>query len=330
MTDNRRRHVKALFVLVGLGVGGLPGRTLAQAWLPSRGEGMVTITYQGTSARGELDRYGEPYWVEGTTRAHTFTPEIEWGLSERVAMNVTLPFIVARYRGNHAHDFDHHGEPSSLDDGAYHGGTQDFRFGVRYGLKRGALAIAPFAEGVVPSRHYEYIGHSAIGDALWLFRAGLNVGGFLDRVTPGLYFHSQLSYTLAEELVGIRPNRSRLESEVGYFVTPRLAVRFLETLVSTHNGLLFPESRFAIPAFLFNHDPIKRRNFLNVGGGVSVAVSDSLGAFAAVVGTVWGENVHPVRGVTTGITWHFRANSSGVAPSRNSRRSLEALAQELK
>jgi hypothetical protein len=147
-----RSSPAAALALVVLGVGALPDRSLAQAWLPPAGDGTLTITYQDTTARGELDREGEPYWVEGKTRTHTFAPEIEWGLSERVALNVTLPFIAARYRGDHAHGFDHHGAPSSLEDGTYHGGTQDFRLGVRYGLKRGTLAVAPFAEGVVPSR----------------------------------------------------------------------------------------------------------------------------------------------------------------------------------
>jgi hypothetical protein len=72
----------ATLALVALGIGALPGRTLAQAWLPPRGEGTVTITYQDTLARGELDRNGQPYWEEGTTRAHGLISEVEWGLTE--------------------------------------------------------------------------------------------------------------------------------------------------------------------------------------------------------------------------------------------------------
>src|SRR5687768_10097594 len=86
-----------------------PAPARAQAWLPSAGDAVLTITYQSTSARGELDRHGEPYWEEGVTRAQIFSPEIDWGINNRLAVNVTLPLIAARYRGDHGHDFGHHG-----------------------------------------------------------------------------------------------------------------------------------------------------------------------------------------------------------------------------
>ena len=315
-----RSSPAAALALVALGVGALPGRALAQAWLPARGDGTVTITYQDTLARGELDRDGQPYWDEGTTRAHTLISEVEWGLTNRVALNLTLPFITARYRGDHAHPVNIRGEPKPIDDGSYHGSVQDFRFGLRYGLKTGALAIAPFAEGIIPSHHYESLGHAAIGTDLRVFRMGVNVGGFLDPVASGLYFHTQVSYAVLQEVAGIRPNRSSLDSEVGYFVTPRLAVRFLEGLLITHDGLQFPEPRFRIPVFFLNHDRLKRRNILNLGGGVGFAFTDSLEGFAAVVGTVWGENSHPVRGITVGMNWHFRPAGGQVAPSLSNTR----------
>ena len=315
----RSQAVKNALPAVVVGLLATPAAAVAQAWLPSAGDASLTITYQSTSARGELDRNGEPYWEEGVTRAQIFTPEIDWGISDRIALSLTFPLIAGRYRGEHAHDFGHHGPGSSIDDGNYHGGTQDVRIAVRYALTRGPVAVAPFAEGVVPSRHYEYTGHAAVGDGLRLFRAGANVGGFLDRVTPGLYFHTQLSFTLAEKLVGIRTNRSRLESEVGYFVTPRFSVRFVQTLVITHDGLNFPEARFLIPEFVFNHDPLKKRKFLSLGGGVSFTINETVGVFAAAMATPWGHNVHPVRGISTGLTYQIR--TGGVAPvaSRHAR-----------
>ena len=324
-----RSSAAATLTLVALGVGVLPGRALAQAWVPPRGDGVVTITYQDTLARGHL--FDDGRLVPGEqdlVHAHAFTSEIEWGLTDKIALNVALPFVAAKYRGNDPHPVNSRGEPKPIDDGLYHGGAQDFRFGLRYGLKAGALAVAPFAEGIIPSHHYEGLGHAAIGKDLRAFLMGVSVGGFLDSVAPGLYFQTRLSYGVAQEVAGIRPNRSSLDSEVGYFVTPRLAVRFLESLQITHDGLRIlreaPPPDFADPQvviLVLNHDRLLQNTFLNLGGGVGFALTDSLDMFAAVVGTVWGRNVHPHRGVTVGLNRHFRAGGGAVAPNRNSGRS---------
>ena len=93
-----RSSPAATLALVVLAIGALPNSALAQAWLPPRGEGTLTISYQDTLARGELDRNGQPFWEEGTTRAHGLISEVEWGLTDRVALNFTVPFITASYR----------------------------------------------------------------------------------------------------------------------------------------------------------------------------------------------------------------------------------------
>ncbi|MBI3261814.1 MAG: hypothetical protein HYZ58_01520, partial [Acidobacteria bacterium] len=187
----------ATLALVALGVGALPDRTLAQAWLPSRGDGTVTITYQSTLARGELTTDGQLLGDHDTVRAHGLISEVEWGLTDRIALSLALPFVTARYRGDHPHPVNIRGERKPIDDGTYHGGAQDFRFGLRYGLKTGPLAIAPFAEGIIPSHQYEALGHSVIGKDLRGFRTGVNVGGFLDAVAPGHTHAAQAPRTSA-------------------------------------------------------------------------------------------------------------------------------------
>ena len=307
----------ATFVLVALGIGALPGRALAQAWLPARGDGTLTVAFQESLARGELTTDGRLIAAQDTVLAHGLTSEVEWGLTDRIAMSLTLPVVTAKYTGDDPHPVDIHGEPSGIDDGTYHGGAQDLRFGIRYGLKTGALAIAPLAEATIPSRHYESLGHSVIGKDLRAFRMGVNVGGFLDAVASGLYVQSQLSYTVAQQIAGIRPNRSGLDSEVGYFVTPRLALRFVESLLIVHNGTDFPDPKLRIPVFLLNHDRLQKNKILNLGGGVAFAFTDSLSRFAAFAGMVWGRNVHPHKGINGGLTWHFRTGRGAVAPSTN-------------
>src|SRR5262249_359018 len=134
-----------------------------------------------------------------------------------------------------------------------------------------------------------------------------------------------------EEILNIRPNRSRVDAEVGYFVTPRLAVRFLESYQVTHRGLDLIAFRGAGASmtevsvhghpeiqitgdYRRNHDRLQRSNFLNLGGGIGVGINESLEIFAAAARTVWGESIHPLFGVSVGVNWHVRTRSRS-APS---------------
>jgi hypothetical protein len=103
-------------------------------------------------------------------------------------------------------------------------------------------------------------------------------------------------------------------------------VRCVGSRLITHDDLQFPEPRFNIPTFFLNHDRLKRRNFWNLDGGVGFAITDSLDGFAAVVGTLRGENVHPIRGITGGVSWHVRASGDGVVASSSPSRNVRAVA----
>lgn len=196
-------------------VAALPGPALAQAWLPSRGDVTVTIGYQRTFSEGELTTDGRLLFLEETVRAHGLIPEVEWGVTDRVALKLTLPFVAAKHTGPGPHPVNIQDEPSPIDDGTYHGGAQDFRLEIRYGLRAGALAVAPLVEAILPSHHYESLGHSVIGKDLRGVRMGVNVGTFLDSLVAGLYAHSQVSHTVVQQVLGIRANRTGLESEIG-------------------------------------------------------------------------------------------------------------------
>ncbi len=123
------------------------------------------------------------------------------------------------------------------DDGAYHGTFQDFRIGVRYNVVRRPVAVTPFFEVILPSHHYPSNAHAAVGKDLRAYIVGGAVGGFLDAWLPRMYFHTVVSHAWVQEAVGIRPNRSRVEGELGYFITPRLSVKFLESYQFTHDGI---------------------------------------------------------------------------------------------
>src|SRR5262249_17439921 len=161
------------------------------------------------------------------------------------------------------------------------------------------------------------LAHAAVGKDLRAYVVGGAGGGFLDAFLPRLYFHTEVSYAFVQGVVGIHPNRSRVEGELGYFITPRLAVRFLESYLVTHHGFdlssFTPMTTGVIhgteteipPEYRRYHDQLQRSNYLNLGGGVSFALNNSMEVFANAATMVWGENVHPLRGVTAGVNTHF-------------------------
>ena len=297
-----------------------PPAASAQAFLPPAGEGNLTISYQNLFARGHWDLNGDRMTGDSgydPTQGHAIVMEAEFGLSNRVALNASLPYIRSRYEGTHPHLVGGTGPVQEWDNGDYHGTFQDFRIGVRYNLTRRPFAITPSFDTIIPSHHYPNLAHAAVGKDLRAYIVGGAVGGFLDALLPRMFFQTTVSYAWVQEVVGIRPNRSRVEGELGYFITPRLAVRFLESYQVTHDGfdlLSFTPMTDALihgtdihipPEYRRYHDRLQRSNYLSLGGGVGFALNDSLEVFFDAAQMVWGESVHPLRGITVGVNTHF-------------------------
>ena len=303
----------------------------AQAFVPAAGEGNVTIAYQNLFARGHLDLNGDRMTGPSGTdpvQGHAMTVEAEFGLTNRLAVNASIPYIRSKYGGSMPHLVGGVGPVQEWDDGTYHGTWQDFHLGLRFNIVARPLAVTAFAGGIIPSHDYPSLAHAAVGKDLHALVVGAAAGGFLDRLAPGLFFTTQYSYTRTEAIVGIRPNRSRVDAEVGYFVTPRLAVRFLESYQVTHDGFdlisfkpmtnaLFHSDGTEIPReYRRYHDQLQRANFLNLGGGVGFALNDSVEIFAAAAKTIWGESIHPLRGVSVGANVHFRTRRGAPQADR--------------
>src|SRR5207237_3374470 len=110
----------------------------AQAFLPPAGEGDVTVTYQDTLSHGHLDLNGNP--MPGPSccdpvRTHAITWEVEFGVHDRLAFDVSLPYISSRYGGPYPHPLDLEGHPSDLDNGSYHSTFQDFHVGMSFNVR---------------------------------------------------------------------------------------------------------------------------------------------------------------------------------------------------
>jgi hypothetical protein len=155
-----------------------------------------------------------------------------------------------------------------------------------------------------------------VGRDLRALVVGAAVGGFAEGLLPGLYFQTRVSQAFLQQAVDIRPNRTGIDSAVGYFVTPRLALQFVHTfqyvydgmdwsiktpyIIGPHDGSDVTEAQF------LNHDRLARSNFLNFGGGVTFAITESVGVFATTGSMAWGQNLIRPTSLTVGATWGFQ------------------------
>jgi hypothetical protein len=299
-----------------------PREASAQAFVPAAGEGTVSMSYQFVSSNGQLGIDFSPEPPLDKTRTHAFIWHVEYGLSDRIAVHASLPSMMVRYEGPLAHTMGIDGQPSDLDDGTYHGAIQDFYFGTRFKLLQSPrFALTPFVEVIVPSHHYESLAQAAVGRDLRALVVGAAAGGFAEDLLPGLYFQTRLSYAYVQEAVDIRPNRTGLDSAVGYFVTPRLAIQFVETFQYVHDGIDWTITSPYIIAVHdgspltfehgYNHDRLARSNFLNFGAGVTFAFTESVGVFATTASLAWGQNLLSPRSLTVGATWGFQTGRAG-------------------
>ena len=331
-----RRIAASRLIVFGAFLLGFGAHASAQAFIPAPGDGTVSLSYQSIFTRGQHGASGE--WFpnalqlhqlpEESTNTHALIWYLEYGLTERLAVHASLPYMQVRYKGPIPHTTGFDGQPSDLDDGSYHGTFQDFYFGTRFkAVESPRFALTPFVEVIIPSHGYESLAQTAVGRDLRALVVGAAVGGFADYLLPGLYFQTRISHAFVQKAVDVRPNRTGIDSSVGYFVTPRLAIQFIQTFQLTHDGIDFvgPPRFLAVhngtpmtAEYERNHDRLVRANSLNFGGGVAFQLTEKAGVFATYGKLAWGQNLPAPRSITVGMNWGFttgrsssRANPSG-------------------
>lgn len=307
---SRRQFVSSVVGGLVLGICLLPRSVHAQAWGPAEGEGVVSLLY-GNSVS---DRHYLPTvrYDIGRIDGHSVLLDLTYGVSDRTAVSIALPLVTARYRG----DFPHDGTKAELtDDGRWHSDWQDVRFGIRHNLVRGPVVVTPFIGGLVPSHDYEFFAHAAVGRRIWGVQAGVAAATLLDAMTSGLFVQGRYSYSFVQRTVGVRPNHSNADLELGYFITPSLRVIVLGNAQVSHGGIdLLPREQAVLvltPEQRRHHDQIDRVNYLKVGIGASVDLTDQLGIFASYGRQVAGRNGHEMkRAVSVGMSWSFGSSIS--------------------
>jgi len=287
----------------------LPVSAAAQAWVPKRGEGELSVVYENLYTRDHLDKDGNPFDV-GSVRVQALVHSLDIGLTDKLALTATMPLVTGKYDGSFPHQL-------PIDDGRYHGGVGDFRLAARYQIREKPLTITPFIGVSFPTVPYQHFAHSAIGADMWEVALGVNAGRRLNPWLRDAYVQARYAYIVTQNVsvpsfhYSVRPNRSRADAEIGYFLTRRLTVRALANSQLTHDGLdtdAFPPPTQTLTNDLWrHHDQISAISYLNAGAGASFAISDALETFVAYEKTAWGENGHALNGgLAVGVSWSFQ------------------------
>jgi hypothetical protein len=282
----------------------------AQAWLPPKGEASLSLGYGNLwhtkHYLGLPDPDGTTTIDVGHTRVQSVGLQLGYGITDRLAVSVGLPFVFGKYEGAFPHRTN--GVIVQDDDGRYHGTFQDYRIDLAYQLFNGPIAVSPFFTAVIPSHSYPFYSHAAPGRDLYEYHLGFSAGGRLDRILTGTYAEITYSYAFVEEskVIDLNLDRSNLGLVVGYFVTPSLAVRFLGSGYYTHGGLVFRTPANLPPELVPYHDQIAKTSAVILGGGVSYVLTGSTEISASYVRSVYGRGGHKIDdGLSLGVTWSF-------------------------
>ena len=315
------RRIPVLVAVVALTT--IAARTAAaQAWVPEKGEGSVSVLYQDLFVRNHLTAAGV-FQDNGHISSNNLMADVSYGVTDRLAVTLAAPFIRTRYTGARPH-------PTQQDDGTVHSGFQDIRFGARYNVVDGPVTITPFIGTSVPSHSYEYFAHAAYGTRVRDLEVGTYVAHALTAGLPHAFVQARYAYGFPQKIAGVSRNRSSLDLEVGYFITPSLRVFTMGAGQKTHGGVDLPAAGWAAlpPDLREHHDRVARVDILDVGGGAQYSLTKSVDVFGSFMRTIAGRNGHALaRGLTVGASWSFgkAGMSSLVADARSATSAKQSL-----
>jgi hypothetical protein len=304
-------------VLAGVLAGALTASpALAQAWVPSAGQGSVTIAFQTIENTGHVLTDGSTI-PQGKSRDASIYLEVDYAVTDRLSMTAGVPFVFAKYLGPPPPAGVP--EPPMVQpvDNCYcwQQGLQDFAFTARYGLFNGPAALTPSVSYGLPSHDYAYAGEAVVGRHLHELRAAVDAGLRLDAISPRLAVQGRYSYAWVERVLDVPNNRSNITAEALFEVTGRLQVRGGVYRQVTHGGLRagvgpptlpdgYPWGEITTAELFHEHDRLLRDNYWHVGAGLSYGFS-RMDVFASYVEFVGGTDTHAGRAFTAGLSLPF-------------------------
>lgn len=288
--------------VIGIAVIAVASPCFAQSWSwgPGKGEAAYGTSYQAHFINKHFLDTRE--FDVGHIRTHALRMDVEYGVTDRLAVGLSIPYIVSRYKGPDPHQF-------PIDNGNFHGTFQDYRIDVSYQVVKSPLAVTPFASIAIPSHDYTYFAHSAAGRSLREVLVGVAGGYSLERALPNAFIQSRSYYTFSPRVLDFPHDRINVDTRVGYFLRPKIALYTLTLYQHTYDGLSNDQIDAAEKndrELFSHHDQLSADDYLNFGGGGSLSVSGSTDISLAYLRTLWGRNGHKLdHSISAGISWSF-------------------------
>jgi hypothetical protein len=309
MDDNPRIRRGLFAFLSGVFAAFSAAPTRAQAWLPPKGEASFSMGYGDVFVNkhylGTADNASDGAETDyGHIRSQSFGFGLTYGVTDRFAVSLGIPYLVTKYYGTPGQNFFPHTIP--IDDGHYHGTFQDYRIDLSYQAFNGPVAVAPFVSAIIPSHAYTSFAHAAPGRDLHEYLLGFSLGGRLDRLLPGSYVEITYSYAFVERLMNIHHDRSNVFLELGYFLTPSLSLRGIGTGIYTHGGIAFESPQTTPPELFPIHDRIGHDSGIDLGGGLSYTLTGATTLNVSYLTQVQGRGGHKIKdALSFGVSYSF-------------------------
>lgn len=279
----------------------------AQAWVGYKGSLDLDFDYNlGISSK--IANSGDaPDFPQAGSQSHQLSLGAEYVPIEKLAVNVSLPFVMLKYTGNKT-AYPHPGG-GDYDDGDFHMTLTDLRAAARYQVTDGVVALAPHLGVTIPVADYETVGNTVAGRHLKALHLGLSVGRVISEETP-LYLMLRYEFSLVEKYdrnaatEAYSQNRSDLNFIAGYkLLEGKLDVNLSVNFRQHHGGLDFEDiTRWSADENMF-HDAILKEQMLLIGGGVGYQLTESLSASASAGFFVKGENTQIANVFALGLSW---------------------------
>lgn len=284
-------------------------RADAQAWVPPKGAGAVTVSTQVIDNTGHIFTDGFRS-AEGQSTDAAIYIEGEYAVTDRLSFVVGLPYVFAKYIATHP-------APVYPVDQCrcWNGGWQDFGGTARFNVvNRSAVAITPSVAYGVPSHNYQYQGEAVVGAGLQEIRLAVDGGVRLDPISPKLSMQARYAYGFVEKVLAISHDRSNIGLVSAYQATRRLSARGEVSWQRTHGGLRAGSSTghpFPLPGEigldperLGQHDRLLRDNNWRLGGSGAYSLN-KLDVFASYLHYMGGSDTHAGHALTIGVSWPF-------------------------
>ena len=286
-----------------------PATGWTQAFTPPQGVGSVTFSWQFVDNTGHRGTDG--FLVKrGQSQTTSVLAEVEFGVTDRLAASVGLPYVFAKYTGGLP--------PNSrlpVDScQCWHSSFQDVALGARYRLGTEVWALTPTFRYGQPSHDYPFQGEAVVGRNLPEAQVGVMGGLKLVNLLPKASVQAGYLYSFVERAIDdINIDRSRAFVEVGYGVTRSLYVGGTSAWQRTHGGLRAGSASgnpFPLPGELntaqrrAQADRLLRTNYWHLGAQAAYSFG-SVDMFVNYTKYVDGTDTHDGQAYTTGVTWYF-------------------------